>query len=505
MGSDRRLHPASILFMLGSTAKNFMFPAAATLFASRSGEWGMGVGVTLVVGALSLIATVRVLSIRYRFEEHELVILSGFVFRSVRHLPYARIHNLDAIQNPLHRILKVAEVRIETGGGAEPEAALQVISLAALDEMRRQVLGRRSAAAPSIDVVGSTADHAQSEIILHLAPAELMLSGFIHSKGILVVGAVFSLLYEFDLFESLLPAWLDDLTPLRVLLRQSKLAFTDAGELPAMALAVVGIGFSLFLLALRVLSMFWTAVTLHDYTLMHQADELRAEFGLFTRVSATTPLKRAQALTVQEGPLHRLFGRVSVRLQTVAVSTVEGGERPMRENVAPLLRRTALSAFIDRIFPNTHPGEGAWRPAHRRAFRRAVIVPAAIWTTLSLPAIYLRPSLGIALLACLLAWAVLNARLAVRATGWRTTPDAVFFKSGWILRQMTVVRMERIQAVSLHESPFDRRHQMASVHVDTLGARGAPHLMRIPYVPREEAADLVTELYQRAARVRFSV
>ncbi len=122
--------------------------------------------------------------------------------------------------------------------------------------------------------------------------------------------------------------------------------------------------------------MFWTAVTLHDYTLMHQADELRAEFGLFTRVSATTPLKRAQALTVQEGPLHRLFGRVSVRLQTVAVATVEGGERPMRENVAPLLRRTALPAFIDRIFPNTHPGEGAWRPAHRRAFRRAVIVPS---------------------------------------------------------------------------------------------------------------------------------
>ena len=98
-------------------------------------------------------------------------------------------------------------------------------------------------------------------------------------------------------FESLLPAWLDDLTPLRVLLRQSKLAFTDEGELPAIALAVVGLGFSLFLLTLRVLSMFWTAVTLHDYTLVHQADELRAEFGLFTRVSATTPLKRAQATT----------------------------------------------------------------------------------------------------------------------------------------------------------------------------------------------------------------
>ena len=133
------------------------------------------------------------------------------------------------LSNPLHRILKVAEVRIETGGGAEPEAALQVISLAALDEMRREVLGRRTAAAPSLEAVGSAADQAQSEIILHLAPAELMLSGFIHSKGILVVGAVFSLLYEFDLFENLLPAWLDDLTPWRVLFRQSKFCIYRRG------------------------------------------------------------------------------------------------------------------------------------------------------------------------------------------------------------------------------------------------------------------------------------
>lgn len=502
MESERRLHPASFLFTLGSTAKNFLVPGAAALFASRSGEWGLGFGITLVLAPLSLIALVRVLSIRYRFEEHEMVLRSGFVFRSVRHLPYGRIHNLDAVQTPLHRILGVAKVRIETGGGAEPEAALQVISLDALDEMRREVFGRRTAAAPAPEV---TPAPARSDVILRLSPRELMLSGFIHSKGILVVGAVFSLLYEFQLFESLLPAFMDDLTPARSLTRQFGRWIVGEGGLPAEALGLVLAGLMGLLLTLRVLSMFWTAVTLHGYTLVHQADELRTEFGFFTRVSATTPLKRAQALTVQEGPLHWLFGRVTVRLQTVGQVTGDAAERPTREKIAPVLRRTALAPFIDRIFPGIEFRDEEWRLPHPRAFRRAVIVPSIAWIVLALPLIYFRPSVGLAVAACLLGWAVVNAKLQVRYTGWRTTPDAVFFKSGWIWRQMTVVRVERIQGVSLHESPFDRRHHMASVHVDTLGARGAPHVVRIPYVPRAEAADLLTDLYRRAAYVPFSV
>ena len=502
MGSERRLHPASVLFKLAATAKNFLLPAAATVFASSSWEWGFGAMAVVVLAPLTAIALVGVLSIRYRFEEHELVLRSGFVFRSVRHLPYGRIHNLDALQTPLHRILGVAEVKIETGGGAEPEAVLQVISLEALEEMRGEVFSRRNVAAAAPEVASAPP---RGDVILRLSPTELMLSGFIQSKGILVVGALFSLLYEFRLFDRFLPDFMDDLTPARSLMRQFAEWVVGRGGLPAEAITIVLAGFALLLLTLRVLSMVWTAVTLHGYTLFHQGDDLRTEFGFFTRVSATTPLKRAQALTVQEGPLHRLFGRVTVRLQTVAQVTTEAGERPTRETIAPVLRRSAVTPFIDRIFPGVNFEEGTWRPPHPRAFRRAVIVPGVVWMTLALPLIFLRPSLGIPAAAALLAWAALDAKLKVKHTGWRTTPDAVFFKSGWIWRQMTVVRVERIQAVSLHESPFDRRHYMASVHVDTLGARGAPHLLRIRYVPRAEASELLDDLYGRAAHVPFSV
>ena len=83
----------------------------------------------------------RYVSFRLRYEDHELVIRSGLIFRNERHIPFSRIQNVDAIQNPFHRLFGVVEVRVETGGGKEEEARLSVLSLAAFEEMRQRVFG----------------------------------------------------------------------------------------------------------------------------------------------------------------------------------------------------------------------------------------------------------------------------------------------------------------------------------------------------------------------------
>ena len=482
-----------------------LLPAIAILFASRSGESTWQLVSALVFLPVALFALIRALSLRYRFDEHELVIRSGVIFRSVRHLPYNRIHNLDAVQKPLHRLLRVAEVRIETGGGAEAEAALQVISLDALDEMRREVLGRRAPASPPIEAAAPQPPPPEAEVILRLELRELLLSGFIHSRGILVIGALLGLISEFRVIENVLPGFVDDLGPAEGMLVQFGRALVGRGELPVAGLAIVLGVFMLLILVLRVLSMLWAAVTLHGYTLVHQGNDLRAQFGLLTRVTTTTPLKRVQALTVQEGPLHRLFERVTVRLQTVGqiLGQAQGGAT--RETVAPILRKTSVESFVERVLPGIQVAAEGWRPPHRRAFRRLFIKSTLARLVLVSPIFYWNPTWAYLIVPCIIGWSALNARLHVKHTAWRATTDAVFFKSGWWKRQLTVVRMDRIQAVSLSETPFDRRHGMMTVQVDTLGATGAPHVVHIPYVARAEATDLMADLYQRAAGVPFTV
>ena len=143
MLSDRRLHPYSILFGLGSELRQFLIPGVVVLVTAGTagGDWQGWTLVFLIPYALSVVA--RYLSFRYRYEERELVIRTGLIFRNERHIPYARVQNINAVQNVLHRLLNVIEVRIETGGGQEAEARMSVLPVEALEEMRRRVFGDR--------------------------------------------------------------------------------------------------------------------------------------------------------------------------------------------------------------------------------------------------------------------------------------------------------------------------------------------------------------------------
>lgn len=502
MASDKRLHPVSVLFTLGSTARELLVPGIAVLFASQSRDWGWRVGTMVLFVPYALVALGRALSFRYRLDEDELVIRSGVLFRSVRHVPYSRIHNIDAVQNVVHRVLGVAEVRIETGGGAEPEASLQVLSLAAFDELRRTVFERRTTpAAPD-----AVPDRPQSEgeVVLRLPPGELLLSGVIQNRGAILLTAAIGLVLEFGVADSIFDRVGGGSVPGRGVARQVVRALAGRAELPVIYLLFAVVGFVLFLLALRVVSMVWSLITLHGYTLVHQGADLRAEFGLLTRVRATTPLKRIQTVTIREGPLHRWFGRVSVRVQTAGDAGAEGGDRSTREELVPIVRVERLPSILDRLMPGVDASAVTWQLPHPRAFRRAFVRFSTTAVLLSCWLTYLMGRRWLVLVPLLVAWGALNARLYIRHLRWGTAGDAVFFKSGWLWRQTTIVRLARVQAASLHESPFDRRLGMATVLVDTFGASRSPHVVHIPYVPRATAAELVTFLHRHAAATTFS-
>ena len=93
----------------------------------------------------TIVAVARYFSFRLRYEGTELVIRSGIFFRNERHVPYARIQNLDAVRNVAHRLLGVTEVRVETGGGQAPEATISVLHETVFEEMRRRIFEGRAA------------------------------------------------------------------------------------------------------------------------------------------------------------------------------------------------------------------------------------------------------------------------------------------------------------------------------------------------------------------------
>lgn len=495
MESERRLHPLSFVFVIQGAAKQFLFPAILALFATRNRDAWEAWAAVLVV-PVALIAIGRALSFRYRFDPTELVIRSGFIFRRVRHIPYDRVQNVDAVQNVLHRLLGVIEVKVETGGGNETEAFLRVVSRDALDEIRARIFAGRST--PAAETVEAPQP---PDVLLALTPRETFLFGLVHGRGMIVLGAMFGLLWEFGLMDTLDDRFFGKDSPGAGVFRSILLAVFDDAPFPFLQVVVSLAGFVLLLGILRVASAGWTALTYYGFKLTRSGDDLRSEYGFFTRVTSTIPVRRIQKLTIREGPWHRLAERVSVGVQTAGGKAQEGGEST-RAWLAPLVRRSALPGLLHGIVPEATI-DVDWQPVHPRGVRREIVggliflvpVSVALWFTIGW---WVTP---LALVAA--TWLYVHARKSIAAMRWAMAVETVQFKSGWIWRNRLVAPLAKVQVVSRHQSPFDRRHGMATVFADTAGRSQEGYAIRIPYLPAAVALSLSEGLAAAAARTSF--
>ncbi|HET7217252.1 MAG TPA: PH domain-containing protein [Vicinamibacterales bacterium] len=502
MPSERRLHPLSFLFQVGGQLQQLIVPALVVLVGAGSAGVDWQPWMMLLIVPYAAAALLRSLSFRYRFDDTELVVTKGFVFRSERHIPYTRIHNIDAVQNVFHRLAHVVEVRIETGGGAEAEAVMRVLPDGALEEMRAQVLARRGASLPA--AAAASPEAPARRIVLRLRPRDLLLAGFVESRGLVIVSAAFGLLWELGLFDRTMDMVFGKDVSSRGLVRDVVRGLFGGG-MPAMgAVAFAAAAFAAVLLGMRVLSMAWSLLRLHGFQLDRAGDDLRAEFGLFTRVMTTIPLQRIQTLTIREGLLHRLFGLASVRVDSAGSDARrQAGAQVRRESLAPVVRLRELPQLLHEVLPDVDVSAVAWQPVDPRSVRRAFVVSFVFYSILTLPFVVMLRWWTLALLVIVASWSLVNARLYVRHLGWALADRAVLFRSGWMARQVTVARFAKIQVVSLVESPFDRRAGMASVRVDTAGAANLSHRVNIPYLSRALAGRLYSALARQASQTAF--
>jgi putative membrane protein len=508
MPSEQRLHPSSIFFRLISQLREFVVPALLVLVSARSAGVAWQVWTVWLIIPYAVVAIARYASFRYRYEASEIVIRTGFLFRNERHIPYAKIQNLDAVQNVLHRVLRVVEVRVETGGGQEPEATLSVLPCPALDEMRRRVFGDRARdrdPARADVTSGPTAaatvlPRGASQVLLALAPRDLLLYGFVQNRGIVIVGAAMGVLWEVGLWDRLVDYLFIGRRPGGGVARDLVVGWMGRGGVPLAGVLVAVMALAAALLLIRVLSMGWSLVRMYGFTLSRSGEDLRTQYGLLTRVTATIPLRRIQTLTVREGLLHRAFARVSVRVETAGGG---GGRASQRAWLAPIMARDRLPRLVGEVLPEFDLAAVEWRTVNARALQRVFKRGALVAALLALPFVVPLSWRALAVLGVFLLWARVHAHLYVKHLAWALTGDAVLLRSGFWWRQVSVARFPKIQAVAVYESPFDRRAMMARVRVDTAGAGEASHRIDIPYLPLETARALSAFLAAQAGQTAF--
>lgn len=500
MSSSRRLHHWSIVFLLGDTLKGLLLPLGAVLFTARRSRWDLLLmWFSVPVAAISVW---RYFTTFYELADDELIIRTGLLFRNVRHIRYTRVHNVETVQNPLHRLLGVAEVRVETAGASEQEAKLRVLSLADADEVRRRVIEGKKRAAVAADATPLAADSdvveaagTDAEELVRMRFGDLIAFGFTQNRGGLVIGAIIGFVWEANFLK------VDVASPTRVASRFFELFWAEGRLLNDPGLTQLGLLLAALLgifVFIRLLSVGWAIVQLYGFTLARQGDELRSTRGLLTRVHSTIPLSRIQLVSVRQSPLMRWFDRVEVRVQTA------GGDEhatPGREWLAPSLHSDAVDSLMVAVFPGVELSALEWQPADARTARR-LWRTALRWIAFAFVAgmVFARvPTLVLVLPVLGFTW--LAARRGARSLGHALLAEHVGVRNGWLWKNTSVARYAKVQAVSMTESPFDRRWTMADVFADTAG--GGSHRIALHYLPADEARAVYAHLCARAAATTF--
>jgi putative membrane protein len=501
---DLKLHPYSWLFNAVAQIRALIVPLLVAAFVGSRRDFSLWLPAIVIV-PLVVTALWRQWLYRYGFAPDGLVIHEGLFFRNVRTIDYARIENVDTERGLLHRLLNVADVRVETSTGGSAEARIRVLGLDAVEDMRSRIFarrGERADAGPGGVADGTDATRAPvaastpEETLLVLGPAELVRFGLIDNRGMILVAAVLGLLGQGGFFENMQRWAIFDRLPWREL--------ASAGLLRQVLLAAATA--AVLVTATRLLSVILAFMMLYDFRLTRAGSDLHTRYGLLTRISRTLRRPRIQAVHQTATMLHRLFHRASLRVDLAGglAADPNAGSEGRRGNwnelwLAPLCLQDDTERLIRVALPQARTSDVDWQTLAPRARWRIFRVRALLWLVAApVPAVWLTGWWAAAIIPAALPLIWLHAHLYVKHTGWALTDEFFLLKRGWWTRKLAVVRRDRIQSVRLRDSPFDRRYRMTQLSVDNAGTAAVSHRITLPYLDRGEAQRLARALYRRA-------
>ncbi|MEO5565850.1 MAG: PH domain-containing protein [Luteimonas sp.] len=473
--AERRLHPWSWLFVLIAQLRQFILPLAALLFFGQHDEqalWPL-----IGIGVLALASVWQYFTYRYWIEGDSLVIRSGLLHRQVRQVPFARIHNVALHQTVLHRLFGVAEVRLESAGGDKPEAQMRVLRLS--EAMALEQLVRRRASADVAPVAGE----APTLTLLQLPPMEVVRLGLVSNRGLIVLGGGAAAMAQFG------RGW-----PTQLIegIGKTMFGWADAHHFGPQQYLLVGTTLVLgFIALLRLFSMVLALLQYFGFRLDEQGRRLTVERGLLTRVRTSTPRRRIQAWTLEEGLLHRLLHRRSLHIDTAA-SGGRGQQRNLRE-LAPIATADTCDALVQHLLPGAAWPPSQWQPLHRLAWLRLAWI-GILLTSVACAALCWRFGTWGLLLLAYLPWSVLIARKHAMHAGYSCDRHLVAVRSGWWSRHWRFAELDKLQALQLSRSPLDRCFGMATLALDTAGASALAPSLRLHYLPEAEARTLLQQL-----------
>lgn len=479
-GTAERLHWSSLLSTLTGSIRGMWGLFAGGAYFAVQGQWILVLVMAVLFTLFSLgAAAFRWSRFSFRVADDQIRIDSGVISRVHRSIPFDRIQDVDISQGPLARLLGVAKLKFETGGGSggTEEGVLEAIALERAQELRQLVRARRSGVMPEAKVEQVPETHSP---VYAMDLRRLLLAGVFNFSlalfaGLLGASQTMGDVVGFDPFNRRF--WTNLLTagsPIADFLLAHRVAAIAGGLI---ILGMVGLATGLVRTVLR------------DFGFRLDRTEvgLRRRRGLLTRTDVTVPVARVQAAIVATGPLRDRWGWRELTFQNLAGD--EGGKG--NHLIAPLATDEELDRIISELGWRELGSVREWRPVSIAYVWAGMIWLAPLLLAAIFQALFL-PWLGLAFTALVLG-AMIIRYLAWRNTRYALDGDRLFVRSGWWRRRAIVLPQSKIQSLDVAQDPIARLFGIADLQLGVAGGGMFPR-HEVPALDRETARKLRWDL-----------
>ena len=509
VGEVERLHPAFLLSGLLGSLRGIAGAYALIAYLVVSGRFEAALaGVVGLFAVMAVGIFIYWRRFEYRVGADEIRIDSGVLSRTHRSIPFDRIQDVDISQSLVARVLGLAKVTFETGGGSaapgKEEGVLHAITLQRAEELRRLVRARRSSATIA---ASEAVPEEESRPVYAMSLGRLLLSGTFNFSLALFAG-LFGLTQTVGDF-----AGFDPLSP-RFWNRALSAGDPVRNYILGHEVAAVAAGLVLLVLAGLVTGIFRTVVQDFGFRLDRTGVGLRRRRGLFTRTDVTLPAKRAQAALIASGPIREPLGFAELRIQNLAGDEDKSGTHVL----APLATGAEVDGILSELGWRTLPGHPQWHRVSTGYVWSRIVALTPLYLAAVAQGLLLRFAYGAVpmnmramvvhemaplIFTFLATVGAAVVAIATRWLAWRTTAyaldgDRLLVRTGWWKRRKTILPLAKIQSIDLRHSVVSRWFGVATLQFGVAGGN-ALNRYSIPDIPIAGAGELRDRLLGSAA------
>ncbi|WP_240780189.1 PH domain-containing protein, partial [Nonomuraea zeae] len=364
-----RLSPKVLLIDPVRMLPSLLLPLVGVLFVGGFSARSYGWAAAGVIGTV-VFAVVRWVTFTYEIVGDRLETKRSLISRSIRTIPLERIRGVDVSTPPMHRLLGLAILKIDTGAsGSDEEAKLDGVTLAEAERLKSVLLRRSARPEERVPDVAATGPVERPIIVV---PRRWLLYGPLSGAYLLtpfaLAGGAVGLAFQ----------WGDELG-------FGRDAAWTAGEWlwrhPYLLLIVA----LLLVVAMPFVGGLMYAVFNWDFTLKRRDGYLVAERGLINRRSVSLESERVRGYEIVDGLVERWAGVVRVW----AIVTGLGDSQTRGQLLPDVPRTVAFQVTGEAVGPyraalRAHPPIARNRRLFRAVFpwaALALVSAVAAWAT----------------------------------------------------------------------------------------------------------------------------